>query len=177
MPEIRDPDQPRHAAAGPSRRTSARLAAVQALYQVEMSGLSVGEVIREFVALRLTEDNDGLRLGRIDQELFGVLVRGVVSEVADLDDMLTAVLPGDWPVERLEKILRIILRAGVLELSQGPETPARVIIKEYVDLAHAFFDGREPGMVNGILDRIAHLLRPEEFDGGAAALEALPDTI
>ena len=150
---------------------------MQALYQVDMSGLSAGEVIREFVALRLTEDNDGLRLGRIDQELFSVLVEGAESQVADLDDMLTAVLPDDWPVERLEKVLRIILRAGVLELSQGPETPARVIIKEYVDLAHAFFEGREPAMVNGILDRIAHLLRPEEFDGGAAALEALPDKI
>ena len=155
------------------QRTTARLAAVQALYQAEMSGLSAGAVIQEFLEVRLSEEQDGLTLERIDRELFQLLVRETLSQASDLDDMLTAVLPEDWPVERLERVLRVILRIGALELSQGPETPARVVIKEYVDLAHAFFAGREPAMANAVLDRIAHLLRPEEFDDGPAALDAL----
>ncbi len=177
MPSSRDPKQPEQAGAPPNRRTTTRLAAVQALYQVEMSGLSASAVIQEFLELRLAEEHDGLILGQIDQALFKALIQGTEKQVSDLDDMLTAVLPETWPIERLERVLRIILRAGVLELSDGPETPARVVIKEYVDLAHAFFEGREPAMANAILDRIAHLLRPEEFDDGPAALDSLPGLI
>lgn len=159
------------------RRTTARLAAVQALYQVEISGLAPGEVIREFVEHRLEEENDGLQLGQIDQELFAAVIEGVSVQSSDLDDMLTAVLPDDWPTERLERVLLIILRAAALELSQWPEIPARVVIKEYVDIAHAFFAERETGMANAILDRIARILRPDEFDDASAVLDRVLDLI
>jgi N utilization substance protein B len=92
------------------------------------------------------------------------LVKGVAAEAASLDDMLAAVLAEDWPVERLETLLRVILRAGAYELGYRPEIPARVAITEYVNLAQAFFHGKEPGMANGVLDRLAHSLRPEEFE-------------
>jgi N utilization substance protein B len=160
----------------PNRKSLARLAAVQALYQVELAGEAPERVKREFIEHRLGEEIDGLRMSTIDRSLFSALVEGAAREAGDLDDMLTAVLPEDWPVERLERLLRIILRAGAHELCARPDTPARVIIKEYVDLAHAFFEGKEPGMANAILDRLSHVLRPEEFpEAGASA--ALADLV
>jgi N utilization substance protein B len=93
----------------------------------------------------------------------------VAAERDALDDMLSAVLDEDWPVERLETLLRIVMRAGVYELSRRPEVPARVVITEYVDLAGAFFGGKEPGLVNGVLDRLARELHPEAFDAQGAA--------
>ncbi len=78
--------------------------------------------------------------------------------------MLAAVLDEDWPVERLETLLLILLRVGALELSRRPEAPVRVVVSEYVDLAGAFFGGKEPGLVNGVLDKLARALRPEAFE-------------
>ncbi len=169
------PSEPRTAKGGDRRATArarqssaARLAAVQALYQIEMAGAPAEAVLVEFLAHRLDEEVDGVRLANADRELFAGLVRGVVADLADLDDMLAAVLDADWPVERLEALLRIVLRAGTFELSERHEVPGRVVIAEYVDLAGAFFGGKEPGLVNGVLDRLARELRPEEFDSGAA---------
>jgi transcription antitermination protein NusB len=95
------------------QRSSARLAAVQALYQMEMSGTTADQVIGEFVLLRFKEDVDGVKLAEADRKLMSELVRGVTERAGELDDMLAAVLDPDWPLERLETLLRVLLRAGV----------------------------------------------------------------
>ncbi len=156
-------------AKGGGKQSRARLAAVQALYQAELTGSPVEAVLAEFLAHRLDEEVDGLSLATADRGLLELLVRGVGKEREELDDMLAAVLDEDWPVERLETLLQILLRVGALELSRRPETPVRVVISEYVDLASAFFGGKEPGLVNGVLDRMARALRPEDFDAPEAS--------
>jgi len=143
------------------RRSAARLAAVQALYQIEMTGQASETVIEEFLDLRLKEEVDGVRLDSADRRMLQDLVTGVAREANTLDDMLSAVLEDGWPVERLETLLRLVLRAGAYELSERLDIPPRVVIAEYVDLADAFFGGKEPGLVNGVLDRLARSLRPE----------------
>lgn len=145
-------------------RSAARLGAVQALYQIELSGGPAETVVGEFLEQRLAEEIEGFSLDAADRELFAGLVRGVAAEQAPLDDLLSAVLAEDWPVERLETVLKVILRAGAYELAYRPDIPPRVTITEYVDLARAFFDGKEPGLANGVLDRLAHELRPEAFE-------------
>ena len=149
-------------------RRAARLAATQALYQIELGGASAGQVVQEFLDHRLEEEIDGLRLAKTERRLLAELVEGVFARQGDLDDMLAAVLDRDWPVERLETLLRIVLRAGAYELSERPGVPARVIITEYLGLADAFCGGKEPGLVNAVLDRLAQALRPEEFGADAA---------
>ena len=155
-------------AKGGAKQSAARLAAVQALYQVELTAAPVEAVLAEFLALRLDEEIDGVSLAAADRGLLELLVRGVGKERDELDDMLAAVLDEDWPVERLETLLQILLRVGALELSRRPETPVRVVISEYVDLAGAFFGGKEPGLVNGVMDRLARALRPEAFEAPGA---------
>ena len=145
------------------RRSTARLAAVQALYQIEMTGAATETVIGEFLDHRLKEEVDGVRLEGADRRMLRDLIAGVALEATALDDMLSAVLEEDWPVERLETLLRLVLRAGAYELSERPDVPPRVVITEYVDLADAFFGGKETGLVNGVLDRLARSLRPEAF--------------
>ncbi len=149
---------------GGAKQSAARLAAVQALYQAELTDAPVEAVLAEFIALRLGEEIDGVSLAGADRGLLELLVRGVGKERDELDDMLAAVLDEDWPVERLETLLRILLRVGALELSRRPEAPVRVVVSEYVDLAGAFFGGKEPGLVNGVLDKLARALRPEAFE-------------
>ncbi len=148
-------------------RSAARLGAVQALYQMELSGGPTETVLGEFLEHRLSEELEGISLGVADRALFVGLVRGVAAEQAPLDDLLSAVLAEDWPVERLETLLKVILRAGAYELGYRPDIPPRVTITEYVNLARAFFDGKEPGLANGVLDRLAHELRPEAFEAQA----------
>ncbi len=153
----------------PDRRHQARLAAVQALYQVELGKASPQSVVLEFLDHRLDEEIDGLRIGKIDRGLFGELVTGVSKERKRLDGMIAAVLDEEWEIERLETLLHIILTCGVYELIERPGMPARAVINEYMDLAHAFFAGKEPAMVNGVLDRLAQSLREDELSnrGGA----------
>ena len=154
----------RRSAAAARERSAARLAAVQALYQIEMTGAPSGDVLREFLNLRLGEDVDGLDLAHADRRLLDDLVTGVTAQHDELDDLLAAVLDEDWPVERLETLVRLVLRSGAYELAERRKTPVRVILAEYVGLADAFFSGKEPGLVNGVLDRLARSLRPEEFE-------------
>ncbi len=146
------------------RRSAARLAAVQALYQIGLTGASPEAVIEEFLEHRLEEELHALGLEDADRALLDQLVRGVSAESENLDDILSAVLAEDWPIERLELLLRVILRAGAYELAFKAEIPARVAITEYLWLAQAFFEGKEPGMTNGVLDHLARSLRPEEFE-------------
>lgn len=148
---------------GPSSYSAARLVAVQALYQIALSGENVGNVLEEFLRHRLGDSLDEAEAVKPKSTLFTEIVRGASRRRAEIDDMIGATLMEGWSVERLETVLRCILEAGVFELLARPQVPARAVITEYVDLAHAFYAGPEPGMVNGILDRLARTLRPAEF--------------
>ncbi len=160
-----EPPVPRPAG-GTRKRSVARLAAVQALYQIDLSGARPQTVIAEFQRHRLGREIDGEHYGEADPALFADIVTGTAERQADLDRAIAAVLTPDWPLERLETVLRAILRAGAYELLARPDVPARVAISEYLDIAHAFFAGKEPGLVNGVLDRLAHVLRPADFAEG-----------
>lgn len=152
---------------GATRRSAARLAAVQALYSMEITGVTAEEALTE-----LRDRLDGEPRGRMADpslDLVGLLVEGATAEGALLDEMIGNALSRDWTVDRLEAVLRAILRAGAFELKARPQTPARVAISEYVDVAHAFYSGPEPGLVNAVMDKIARTLRADEFEGGAAA--------
>tara|TARA_R110002126_G_scaffold79613_29_gene197552 strand:+ start:2117 stop:2656 length:540 start_codon:yes stop_codon:yes gene_type:complete len=151
---------------GTARRSAARLAAVQALYQIDHSGTPGDRVLEEFLRFRLGDSFDTENDVAPHKNLFAEIVRGVGARGAEIDEIVSAALSNKWTFARVEIILRSILRAGVYELQSRKDTPARVIITEYVDIAHAFYDGQEPGMVNGMLDRISRSLRPEEFGDG-----------
>lgn len=154
-----------------SRHSAARLSAVQALYQMEMTGTPASIVIDEFLRHRFTGNDEEAGGGRrVNQNLFSDIVRGVVVRRDDLDRRIAAALPAGWKPDRLELVLRCILRAGALELMVRFETPAAVVISEYVRLADSFFSEAEPSLANGILDRIARDVRPGELEarGGAA---------
>jgi transcription antitermination protein NusB len=146
------------------RRSVARLAAVQALYQIELNPEVAAEaVVREFVRHRLGQEIDGEVLAEADARFFSDIVRGAAAERERLDGELSAALVEDWPLLRLDAVLRAILRAGVWELIHRSDVPPRVSISEYTALAHAFFAGKEPGLANGVLDRVARLLRAGEM--------------
>lgn len=159
------PDHRTRSGGAPSRRAAARLAAVQALYQLELGDGSADAVIREFGQHRLGQEIDGADYGEADQALFADLVRNVTADRAELDRVIGEALSAEWSVDRLEAVLRAILRAGAYELSSRRDVPPRVILNEYVDIADAFFSGKEIGLVNGVLDRLARTLRPDEFEG------------
>jgi N utilization substance protein B len=157
--------------AGPAARprTSARVAAVQALFQAEQAQASAERVIDEFVRHRLgAEPGLGFEDGRspdANVPLFARIVRTATTQQDELDGLLAATLSADWPMERLDPVLRALLRAGAAEMWMSDGPPARVVINEYLDVAHGFFDGEIPNMVNGVLDRLARQLRQGEFPG------------
>lgn len=169
---VTDTPSPKAASSGKRRRPSglsaARLLAVQALYQMVVGDQSARKVLQEFLQHRIDEDIEGLKHASVNRELLGELIEGVAAKRDELDDMIAAVLDEDWTLDRLEILMHALLRAATFELSERLEVPARVVISEYVDLANAFFDkGRETAFVNGLLDRLAHVLRAEEFGGEA----------
>ncbi len=139
---------------------------MQALYQNELTGGAPDAVISQFTDAKSRAQLTGGQMMEPDPELFGDLVRGVVAGRADLDRLIAASLTTDWDIGRLDLILRLIREAGAHEITRRPDIPARVAINEYVDVAHAFFDGADPGVVNGVLDRIARDHRPGEMTGG-----------
>lgn len=146
-----------------ARRFASRLGAVQALYQQAVNASSSADMVAEFLRLRVKEEIDGISLAGLDRKLFERIVLGVGKAAEEYDDMLSAVLPDDWPIDRVETLLKCLLHAALFELSEEQATPARVVITQYVDVAHSFFHAKEPSFVNGILDRVARELRPEEF--------------
>lgn len=150
-------------------RSAARLAVVQALYQMELSGTGVGSVIKEFLDHRLGAEIDGAEYRHADPDFFADLVAGVVSRQIAIDAEVNGTLAEGWRLPRLDSILRALLRAAAYELMARDDVPARVVIDEYVDVAHAFFEGAEPGFVNGVLDRIARHLRASEFGAPGSA--------
>jgi N utilization substance protein B len=162
------PGSPPRSGAG-GRRRNARLAAVQALYQIELSDVPadspepVERVIREFGRYRLGQDIDGEQIGDADETLFADIVRGATARRREIDEAITGALTPEWPLERLETILRAILRSGAYELLARIDVPARVVISEYLEVAHAFFAGKEPSLVNGVLDRLGRVLRAAEL--------------
>ena len=150
-------------------RTASRFAAVQALFQSEQAGDSAETVIDQFIRHRLGElpGGDGFEDGRApDAEvpLFQRVVRAAVLQQSDIDAQLSEALPPDWPLARIDPVLRALLRAGVAELRMTEDAPpARVVINEYLDIARGFFTGAEPGLANAVLDRLARDLRAVEF--------------
>lgn len=147
-----------------ARRKASRLAAVQALYQIELAGTNPETVLGEFVQHRIGHEIDGDRYVAAEPQLLADIVRGASARREEIDRMLGAGLDPQWPLERLELLMRAILRAGAFELLVHTDTHARILISEYVDVCRAFFAGREPGMVNGVLDKIARSLRPDEVN-------------
>lgn len=144
------------------RRSVSRLAAVQALYQVEFGGGRPDDVIDEFLSHRLGAEIDGERLAEADPDFFRALVRGGAGRQEELDALLKGSLTKSREPGRLDGILRALLRAAAFELLARKDVPARVVITEYIDVAHAFFTGPEPKLVNGVLDNLARHLRPSE---------------
>ncbi|RAK52023.1 transcription antitermination factor NusB [Phenylobacterium deserti] len=140
-------------------RSVARLAAVQALYQMEVSSAGAEAVIREFSEHRFDRDVEDMTLATADEEFFADLVRGVVKSQAVVDKQIAANLAQNWRLERIDATVRAILRAGVFELANRPDVPTEVVIDEYVDVTKSFFEGAEPGFVNGALDAVARDVR------------------
>lgn len=149
-----------------SSRSAARLAAVQALYQMDMTGIDLNQVIAEFAAHRLGQEIEGDRYADAEPAFFRDIVEGVVREQLRIDPLIDKQLAEGWRLTRVDSILRAILRAGAYEILIRGDVPVRVVISEYVDIAHAFFGEEEPKVVNGILDRLGHRERPQEFAAG-----------
>ena len=145
-------------------RSVARLAAVQALYQMEVSSAGAETVIREFTEHRFDRDvpsdtGEDMTLAQADEAFFADLVRGVVQHQKAIDSTVVKRLASGWKLERLDATVRAILRAGAYELSRRSDVPTEVVIDEYVELAKSFFEGPEPGFVNGALDAVAQDVR------------------
>jgi transcription antitermination protein NusB len=149
-------------------RTLSRVAAVQALFQSEQGNQSAETVIDQFVRHRFGDvpGHGGLDDGHVTEAqipLFARIVRTATLQQGTLDTMLATALPETWPLERIDPVLRALMRAGAAELWMADGPPAKVVINEYLDVAHGFFSADEPRLANGVLDRLAHLLRPAEF--------------
>lgn len=157
------PPRPRGESRELTARGTARLAAVQALYQMEVAQTDAGIVVAQFTRHRFGHDVDGAYYDRADEPFFKDIVFGVVREQLSVDPLIARHLAKGWRLARIDSILRAILRAAAYELNWRPDVPLKVVINEYVDIAHAFFGGEEPGVVNGILDAIARDVRPGDF--------------
>jgi transcription antitermination protein NusB len=145
-------------------RTAARVAAVQALYQMDMAGTDLNAVIDEFVRLRFPRAPGDEAAAGADPTFFNDLLRGVVRRQRDIDPLVDHQLAEGWRLVRIDAIMRAILRAGVFELMERTDVPARVVINEYINVAHSFFSDDEPKVVNGVLDKLGRRLRAAEFD-------------
>lgn len=148
-------------------RAAARLAAVQALYQMDVAGSGIHDILAEFESHWIGREIEGDQYKPADITLFRDILAGVLSHQLSLDQMVNEALQSGWPLARVESILRAIFRAGAYELRQRADIPARVVIKEYTDIGGAFFERDEVGMVNAVLDGLAHRLRPDEFHAKA----------
>jgi len=142
-----------------NQRGAARLAAVQALYQMDVGGAGVLEVVAEYEAHRLRQALDGDTYLKADASWFRSIVSGVVRDQVKIDPVVRSALQSDWPLSRLDSTLRAILRAGTFEILERKDVQIPVIVTEYVEIAQAFFEGEEPKIVNAVLDRIAKQVR------------------
>ena len=144
-----------------NKRGAARLAAVQALYQMDVAGSGLLEIAAEYEAFRLGKEIDGATYREADAQWFRAILSGVVENQKTVDPVIRASLTEDWPLSRLDSTLRAILRAGVYELMKRADVPVAVIVSEYVDIARAFYDEDEPKLVNAVLDRVSRRIRGE----------------
>jgi N utilization substance protein B len=144
-----------------NKRGTARLAAVQALYQMDIVGAGLLEIAAEYEAYRLGKEVDGSVYREADAQWFRAILSGVVEHQKEIDPVIGQSLTEDWPLSRLDSTLRAILRAGVYELMKRADVPVAVIVSEYVDIAKAFYDEDEPKLVNAVLDRVAWRVRGE----------------
>jgi len=147
-----------------NKRGAARLAAVQALYQMDVAGAPLNKIYAEFESHWLGGEIEGAQYRPAEAAFFRDIVGGVVREQKSLDPQIDAALSRGWPLKRIEAVLRAVLRAGAFELACRRDVPARVVMAEYVDIASAFVDQDETGMVNAVLDELARQLRTEEFE-------------
>jgi N utilization substance protein B len=147
----------------PIARSAARLGAVQALYQMDIGNADLSETLAQFSARATGEDFDDGQCGEADYKHLREVVEGAVREQALIDVTLDKQLDKDWPIHRVNAILRAVLRAGAFELMFNDNVPARVAINEYVNVAAAFFDADEPALANAVLNALARIRRPEEF--------------
>ena len=142
-------------------RHASRLAAVQALYQMELTGADGEDVAEEFLAHRFGGDTGPVSAP--DAEFFESILKGVPQHQVEIDRSVAKCLSANWKLERIDSILRAILRAAAFEMVSRKDVPAKVVIDEYVEIAHAFFSGEEPNFVNAALDKLAHRKRAPEF--------------
>jgi N utilization substance protein B len=171
MSKPREPETPgvtpRRAHGG--RRHRARLAAVQALYQMHLTQATAGDVLAEFERHRFGVDTEHAADGEgVERAFFAALVREAGARLPELDALIGASLAEDWTLERLEIVLLAVLRCGACELLSRRDVPPRVTINEYVDIAHSFLDGKGPAMVNAVLDRVARQVRGTELQANTA---------
>jgi N utilization substance protein B len=150
-----------------NRRGAARLAAVQALYQMDIAGTGLNDILAEFESHWIGREVEGAQYLPAEAAFFRDVVSGVVREQRRLDPLVDQALAKGWPLKRIEAILRAVLRAGAYELGHRCDVPARVVVSEYVDVAGAFVDQDETGMVNAVLDQLAREFRAGEFERSA----------
>jgi transcription antitermination protein NusB len=147
-----------------NRRGAARLAAVQALYQMDIASTGLNEILAEFESHWIGREVEGAQYLPAEAAFFRDVVSGVVREQRSIDPLVDDALARGWPLKRIEAILRAVLRAGAYELGYRSDVPGRVVVSEYVDVAHAFVDKEETGMVNAVLDQLARHFRKDEFE-------------
>ncbi|UTW57549.1 transcription antitermination factor NusB [Kordiimonas sp. SCSIO 12603] len=141
-------------------RSAARLGAVQALFQLDQGDEKNAQVIStEYIEHRLGQEIEGDQYVAADEKLFADITRGAWMRKEEWDEVITPCLTDDWPLERLEPLIRSIFRAGAYELTARPDVPTKVIINEYIDVAHAFYERAEISFVNGVLDKMAKSAR------------------
>jgi len=148
-----------------NRRGAARLAAVQALYQMDVAGTGLNDILAEFESHWLGQEVEGEQYLPAQKTFFRSLLTGVLSEQRRIDPVIDDALSKGWPLKRIETMLRAILRAGAYELVCVNDVPARVVVTEYADIGSAFLDKEETGMINAVLDQLGRQFRPAEFTG------------
>jgi transcription antitermination protein NusB len=150
-----------------NKRGAARLAAVQALYQMDLAGTGLNEILAEFESHWIGREVEGAQYLPAEAAFFRDIVSGVVHEQRELDPLIDEALSKGWPLKRIETVLRAALRAGAYELIHRTDVPARVVVAEYADVVAAFVERDETGMVNAVLDQLARRVRADEFGRAA----------
>jgi N utilization substance protein B len=148
-----------------NKRGAARLAAVQALYQMDLAGTGLNDIMAEFESHWLGGEIEGEQYLPAEASYFREIVAGFVDAQSRLDPQIDSALVRGWPLQRIDAVLRAVLRAAAYELEQRGDVPARVVVAEYVDVAGAFVGTSETGMANAVLEQLAHQLRAADFAG------------
>jgi N utilization substance protein B len=150
-----------------NKRGAARLASVQALYQMDLAGTGLNEILAEFESHWIGREVEGAQYLPAEAAFFRDIVSGVVREQREIDPLIDEALSKSWPLKRIEAVLRAALRAGAYELIHRVDVPARVVVAEYADVVAAFVERDETGMVNAVLDQLARRVRAGEFGRAA----------